>query len=98
MLPVLLVCDRSTRLPAGVDGGADQTAPDVRDNLPNVAVELVQTTRATQPPTTEMPTTEALPNCETIMPELQCGLVDCFLVFADILTVDGVDCLGCSRY
>ena len=98
-LITITVCDTRSPLPAGVDGGADQI-PDIRDNLPNVVVEPVPTTREVTPTeelTTDIPTTEGQPLCESIMPELQCAQVDCFLIFSDVLTIDGVECLGCQR-
>ena len=98
-LMTITVCDTRLPLPAGVDGGADQI-PDIRDNLPNVVGEPVPTTREVTPTeqlTTDIPTTKGLPLCESIMPELQCAQVDCFLIFSDVLTIDGVECLGCQR-
>lgn len=76
-------------------------SPDVRDSSPNIAIEPAPATRETTPmeviTTAAIPTTEGIPNCDSLMPELQCVPADCLLVFSDVLTIDGVDCLGCQR-
>ena len=85
----------------GPDGGADIAQPDVRhvsERIVNRQSSVTTTTtQSTTTTTATERTTTTVPNCETIIPTIACAQVDCVLIVADLLTIDGVTCYGCPR-